>query len=144
MGGVARLNWATEGLRLHDWFFRHGSGRKRLIDWLGIDAWIDSSLAESWQSLQDRWNGITSFFARFRLSGWKKLLNEAIAECLTLGVGGLAVLFILAIPALNEFDENKINTGYSVAQQTAAYYGRPATVFGPYARNYCNKCHAKD
>ncbi len=40
--------------------------------------------------------------------------------------------------------ENKINTGYSVAQQTAAYHGRPATVFGPYARNYCNKCHAKD
>jgi hypothetical protein len=40
--------------------------------------------------------------------------------------------------------ENKINTGYSVAQQTAAYNGRPATLFGPYARNYCNKCHAKD
>jgi hypothetical protein len=40
--------------------------------------------------------------------------------------------------------ENKINTGYSVAQQTFAYNGRPATVFGPYARNYCNKCHAKD
>ena len=40
--------------------------------------------------------------------------------------------------------ENKINNGYSVAQQQAAYYGRPATVFGPYARNYCNKCHAKD
>jgi len=40
--------------------------------------------------------------------------------------------------------ENKINTAYSVAQQTAAYNGRPATVFGPYARNYCNKCHAKD
>ena len=40
--------------------------------------------------------------------------------------------------------ENKINTGYSTAQQVAAYNGRPATVFGPYARNYCNKCHAKD
>ena len=40
--------------------------------------------------------------------------------------------------------EGKINWGYSVAQQTAAYNGRPATVFGPYARNYCNKCHAKD
>lgn len=40
--------------------------------------------------------------------------------------------------------ENKINTGYSVAQQQAAYNGRPATVFGPWARNYCNKCHAKD
>ena len=71
---------------MHDWFFRHGGGRKRLIDWLGIDAWIDSSLAETWQSLQDRWNAVTSFFARFRLSGWKRLLNEAIAEGLTLGV----------------------------------------------------------
>jgi hypothetical protein len=40
--------------------------------------------------------------------------------------------------------ENKVNAGYSVAQQTNAYYGRAATVFGPYARNYCNKCHAKD
>ena len=25
-----------------------------------------------------------------------------------------------------------------------AYNGRPASLFGPYARNYCNKCHAKD
>lgn len=40
--------------------------------------------------------------------------------------------------------ENKINTGYTQIQQKAAYYGRPATVFGPYARDYCNKCHAKD
>ncbi len=95
---------------MHDWFFRHGT-RKRLIDWLGIDAWIDSSLAETWQSIQERGNAISSFFARFRLSGWKRLLNEAVAECLTMGVGGFAVLYILAIPALSEFDENKINTG---------------------------------
>jgi penicillin-binding protein 1A len=95
---------------LHDWFFRHGT-RKRLIDWLGIDAWIDSSLAETWQSLQERGNAVSSFFARFRLSGWKRLLNEAVSESLTMGMGGLAVLFILAIPAISEFDENKINTG---------------------------------
>jgi penicillin-binding protein 1A len=95
---------------LHDWFFRHGA-RKRLIDWLGIDAWIDSALAQTWQSVQERWNAVSSFFARFRLSGWKRLLNEAVAEGLTLGAGGLTVLYILAIPAINEFDENKINTG---------------------------------
>jgi hypothetical protein len=40
--------------------------------------------------------------------------------------------------------ENKINTGYNLTQQTNAYNGRPATLFGPYARDYCNKCHAKD
>jgi penicillin-binding protein 1A len=95
---------------LHDWFFRHGA-RRRVIDWLGIDAWIDSSLAQSWQSVQERWNAVSSFFARFRLSGWKYLFNEAIGEALTMGAGGLVVLFILAIPAINEFDENKINTG---------------------------------
>jgi penicillin-binding protein 1A len=95
---------------LHDWFFRHGT-RKRLIDWLGIDAWIDSSLAETWQKLQERGNAISSFFARFRLSGWKRLANEAVGEALTLGAGGLAVAYMLAIPAISEFDENKINTG---------------------------------
>jgi penicillin-binding protein 1A len=95
---------------LHDWFFRHGT-RKRLIDWLGIDAWIDSSLAEFWQKVQERGNAVSSFFARFRLSGWKRLLNEAVGEALTMGAGGLAVAYMLAIPAINEFDENKINTG---------------------------------
>ncbi len=35
-------------------------------------------------------------------------------------------------------------TGYSQDQLQTAYYGRPATVFGPNARLYCNKCHAKD
>lgn len=39
---------------------------------------------------------------------------------------------------------NNRNMGLNAAEQQAAYYGRPATVFGPNARNYCNKCHAKD
>jgi penicillin-binding protein 1A len=95
---------------MHDWFFRQGS-RKRVVDWLGIDSWIDSSLAETWQTVVERWNGFSSFFARFRLAGWKRLANEALSEGLTLGAGGLTVMFILAIPALMEFDENKINTG---------------------------------
>jgi hypothetical protein len=40
--------------------------------------------------------------------------------------------------------EGKINTGYTVAEQTQAYGGRAAAWFGPYSRNQCNKCHAKD
>jgi hypothetical protein len=40
--------------------------------------------------------------------------------------------------------EGKINYGKTQAEQQAAYYGRPATAFGPYARDLCNKCHAKD
>ena len=39
---------------------------------------------------------------------------------------------------------NDVANGKSQVEQQAAYYDRPATAFGPYARNLCNKCHAKD
>jgi penicillin-binding protein 1A len=93
-----------------DWLFRSGR-RKRLIDWLGLDARIDSGLAASWEQAKDRYDAFSTFFARFRLTGWKRGLNELISEGLTLAVGGLAVLYVLAIPALTEFDESRISTG---------------------------------
>ena len=68
-------------------------------------------LAELWARLQDWWNAGTSFFARFRLTGWKRLLNEFASEALTLGTGGFVVMFALALPALQEFDEGKFLTG---------------------------------
>ncbi len=40
--------------------------------------------------------------------------------------------------------ENKDTLGYDATQQQNAYYGRAAALFGPYARNLCNRCHAKD
>ncbi len=95
---------------MSDWFFKQG-GRDRLINWIGIDAKIDSAIADTWSRLQDWWNDASSFFARFRLSGWRRLLNEAVSECLSLGAGGLVVLFALAIPALQEFDEGRFLTG---------------------------------
>ncbi|MDX2201519.1 MAG: PBP1A family penicillin-binding protein [Hyphomicrobiaceae bacterium] len=95
---------------MHEWFFRQG-GRRRLIDWLGIDAWIDSSLNATWEGLKDRWNALTTFAARFRLTGWQRILNEIVSEGMTIGVGGLAVMFVLALPAFNEFDEGKFLQG---------------------------------
>jgi penicillin-binding protein 1A len=95
---------------LHDWLFKR-AGRKRLIDWLGIDAWIDSGIASTWERTKDRYDAFSTFFSRFRLSGWRRGLNELVSEALTLGVGGLAVLYVLAIPALNDFDEGRIATG---------------------------------
>jgi len=34
--------------------------------------------------------------------------------------------------------------GRTAAETQAAYYDRPVSVFGPYQRVLCNKCHAKD
>ncbi len=95
---------------VQDWLFKRGR-RERVIDWLGLDSRIDSTLAEAWAWFRDFWNAGTSFFARFRLSGWKRLLNEAASEGLTLGAGGFVVMFALAIPAFHEFNEGKFLTG---------------------------------
>ena len=62
---------------------------------------------------------ITSFFARFRLTGWKRLLNEAASEGLTLGAGGFVVLYVLAIPALTEFDEEQVSSPASTASSSS-------------------------
>ena len=76
---------------------------------------IDATIAESWHRLKDYWNACSSFFARFRLTGWKKLANELACETLTLAAGAFLVLYALAIPALQEFDEARFLTGtYSV------------------------------
>ena len=95
---------------MQDWFFKH-TRRRPYIDWLGLDSRIDSTLAESWALLQDYWNAGTSFFARFRLKGWRRLANEAASESLTVGTAGLLIMFALAIPAFQEFDESRFLTG---------------------------------
>ena len=88
---------------MNDWFFRQG-GRDRIVDWLGVDAWFDSSLAAVWDRAKDYYNSASSFFARFRLTGWTRLLNEGVSECLTMGAGGLVVLYMLALPAFQEIE----------------------------------------
>ncbi|MCU0732696.1 MAG: transglycosylase domain-containing protein, partial [Hyphomonas sp.] len=99
---------------MSDWFFKQG-GRDKLTNLLGLDAKIDSTLSETWSRIRDMWNAGQTFFARFQLTGWKRLLNELLSEGLTLGAGGFVVLYALAIPAFNEFDEGRFLTGrYSV------------------------------
>ena len=95
---------------MQDWFFRQGR-RAKLINWMGLDSKIDSTLAETWAAIRDYWNAGSSFFARFKLTGWRRLANEAGSEAFTLAMGGLVVMFALAIPAFREFDEGRFLTG---------------------------------
>ena len=95
---------------MNDWFFRQG-GRHRFIDWLRIDSQINSALGESWSRVKDYWNAGSSYFARYQLIGWRRLLNELASESLTMMFGGFVVLYGLALPAFLEFDESKFQTG---------------------------------
>ncbi len=93
---------------MSDWFYKQNT-RGRLWRRLGLfDSWLDSTLAGLWHATQDRWNAGSSYFAQFRLSGWRRLLNEAASEGLTLAVGGLALMYALAVPAFLEMDESRI------------------------------------
>ena len=95
---------------MSDWFFKQG-GRDRIIDWLSLDSKIDSFISEAWGWVRDSWNSTSSFFARFKLTGWKRIANELACESLTLCAAGLVLLLALALPAFQEFDESKYQTG---------------------------------
>lgn len=105
---------------MSDWFGNQGGGqdrdrRRKLVDWLGLDSRIDSGLATALDRAGETWSAWSSFFARFRLTGWTRAANELASEAFTLCAGGVIVMFALALPALQEFDEGKFLTGrYSV------------------------------
>lgn len=91
---------------MYDWFFKRRD-RVRLINWLGIDAWIDSTLAEAWERIKDGYDAASSFFARFRLTGWRRLLNEGVSEAVSLATGGFIVAYGLALPAFMEVEDGR-------------------------------------
>jgi penicillin-binding protein 1A len=95
---------------LNDGFNKQGK-RDRLIDWLALDSRLNSALGEAWSRIADYWNAGSTFFARFQLAGWRRLVNEFASESLTMLLGGFVVLYGLALPAFQEFDESKFLTG---------------------------------
>ena len=93
----------------------YGGGRRKLIDWLAIDSWIDSGLYNLWIGFKNWWGSYSTFFGRFEVKGFVRWLNELACEALTLGCGGLLVLTVFALPAF-EIAHGKINLSdeYSV------------------------------
>jgi penicillin-binding protein 1A len=88
--------------------FFQGDGRRKLIDWLAIDSWIDSGLYNAWIRLRDWMSAYSTFFGRFEARGPWKLLNELACEALTLGTGGFLVVAAFALPAFH-IAQGKIN-----------------------------------
>ncbi|MGZ5849716.1 MAG: transglycosylase domain-containing protein, partial [Methyloceanibacter sp.] len=95
--------------------FLDGNRRRKLIDWLAIDSWIDSGLYGVWTRLKDWWSAYSSFFGRFEIKGFPRALNELACEALTLGTGAMAIVVTFAIPSF-EIAQGKMNLAddYSV------------------------------
>jgi len=84
---------------LRDWIFKPNR-RNRLIDWWALDAWIDSSLYSVWAKYQDAWSAYSNFVNRFRVRGFRRVVNEFVSEATTIGLGGLVGVLTLALPSL--------------------------------------------
>ena len=84
---------------MRDWIFKPNR-RNRLIDWWALDSWIDSSLYSIWAKYQDAWSAYSNFVNRFRVRGFRRIVNEFASEATTIGLGGLVGLLTLALPSL--------------------------------------------
>lgn len=83
------------------------NGRKKKNNWLlEIDSWIDSSMFKMFSGGSERWENITVFFQRFRVTGFKKFMVEIVDEGITIGLVGLILLLALALPAFDETSKN--------------------------------------
>lgn len=96
---------------MSNWIFKR-AGRSRLVNWLDLDSQIDAGLFGAWESFKDRWNAWSTFFARFRLTGAPRVLNELVSEAATLGTGGMMLMLVLAQPAFEAAQkEDWLNDG---------------------------------
>mgnify|MGYP002624284036 FL=1 len=86
---------------MRDWIFK-STGRRKRVNLLAIDSWIDSGLSGSWEGFRDWWSSYSSFFARFKIEGWRRWANELVSEGTTMGTGALLVMLAFAIPAFEE------------------------------------------
>ena len=98
-----------EHAHLKEWFRKH-AGKFQASNWMQLDSLIDSSLSGTWERMKDAYNAASSFGMRFRVSGWQRVFTEIGSEAMTLGVGGLVILYMLALPAFLEVDEEKYLT----------------------------------
>ena len=72
--------------------FYHKEKRKKKTRMLDADAWLDSILYESWQSLGRGYTRVQDFFSIFHVSGFKRFFVEIFSDGLSFLAIGLRPL----------------------------------------------------
>ncbi len=86
---------------MRDWIFKPNR-RNRLVDWWAVDSWLDSSVYGAWARYKDWYATYSNFFARFRVSGFRKAVTEVVSEGTNIAVLVLLALLTFALPAIEE------------------------------------------
>lgn len=84
---------------MRDWIFKTNR-RRRLVNWWALDAWIDSSVYGAWARFSEWWASYNSAFARFHITGFRKVMAEAASEAMHIGMVGLVVVLAFGLHAI--------------------------------------------
>ncbi|MCS6762442.1 MAG: PBP1A family penicillin-binding protein [Candidatus Devosia symbiotica] len=90
--------------------------RKKRSGMLAVDAYLDSSLYESSQSLRRGWARFQDIMLIFHVSGFKRLFVEIVSDGLSFFAIGCVLMVALALPAFDATAAGEFNKaeGYSV------------------------------
>ncbi len=107
---------------MRDWIFKPNR-RNRNVNWLALDSWIDSTLYGLYARFKDWWANYNNFFARFRVTGFRRLAVALLSEAATLGTGGLAIVLMFEIPAIELTKNPNWRTGSEFSVTFLDRYG---------------------
>jgi len=93
---------------------------------LDLDARIDSTLFSSAVGIRELFERYSTFMDRFYVGRWKRwVFIEPLSEAATLGLGGLILLLMLAIPAFRETADDDWLKKSDLAVTFLDRYGNP-------------------
>lgn len=93
---------------------------------LDLDARIDSSLFSSAKGIRELYQRYSTFMDRFYVGRWKRwVFIEPLSEAATLGLGGMVLMLILAIPAFRETADEDWLKKSDLAVTFLDRYGNP-------------------
>ncbi len=107
---------------MRDWIFKPNR-RNRYVNWLALDSWIDSTLYSLYARFKDWWANYNNFFAGFRVTGFRRLTVEFLSEAATIGTGGLLIVLMFEIPALELTKNPNWRTGSEFSVTFQDRYG---------------------
>jgi penicillin-binding protein 1A len=107
---------------VRDWIFKPNR-RNRHINWLALDSWIDSTLYSLYARFKDWWANYNNFFARFRVTGFRRTAVGLVSEALTLGTGALLVVLMFELPSIELAKRPNWRTGSEFSVTFLDRYG---------------------
>ncbi len=108
---------------MRDWIFKPNRANRYIVNWLALDSWIDSTLYGLYARFKDWWANYNNFFARFRVSGFRRFATEIVSDVLTLGTAGAAVVLMFELPAIELTKNPNWRTGSEFSVTFLDRYG---------------------